>query len=1257
MKIRVGIFFGGPSREREISFAGGRTVYDNLNQSIFTPVPIFVDSHRNWVLLDWEYIYKGSIRDFFPPVDALPSSTNQFQIYAESIAHLDDAAQKELLTTIGKPITENELKEHIDIAFLALHGIYGEDGELQQVLESLSIPYTGSGVEASRIGMDKAWQKRLMKEQGFACPKVEVVSKKEWLGANVRALYERASEEIGFPLVIRPANQGSSIGVSIIDEGAGLEGFEMAVNRAFFRELIPLGEWHDRTPFDRVEYVKGLGDIRDGLGFPLRIALGERQETIFHPEALLDFLNQETADAEHLSQLFVLEAAQSEQDVILESFINGKEFSCIVLRGEDGSSIALPPTEIIKGGEVFDYRSKYMPGLSRKETPIDLPNDAIEAIRRECESLFSKLGFQVYARIDGFYTPEGTIYLNDPNTTSGMLPSSFFFHQAAEIGLNPSQFLTLIIRQSVQERCADQPGNEAWQELLKRVDAAINSLQGGQLQQQRIGVILGGYSFERHISVESGRNVFEKLSSSVDYEPVPIFLTGADHQHELYQLPINLLLKDNADDIKDKIGNWKSHPVLEKIRKDCADLTKKYAAADVIFSPEKLTYDTLAQKVDGVFIALHGRPGEDGQIQMELEALQLPYNGSGIKSSSVTIDKYRTLQLLGQHGLPVASQLLLSKNDYQIDAESFYQRVEKNFAYPFIAKPVDDGCSSAVKVIRQREQLAAYCALIFQEDVASESEQRKVLKLKLKEEFSHKGEILFEQLVTKEEGIHFLEITGGLLTHYDNNGHTRYEMFEPSETLASGEVLSLEEKFLAGEGQNLTPARLSVGEYRYEDLLPQIQQTLERVARLLQVEGYCRIDAFVRILAGGKAETQVIEVNSLPGMTPATAIFHQAALAGYKPAEFLKKIMEYGFARQAKRNTEDPITVPVEPTPTPVVNVTPAPLSASAPIKEETLTNTMEDKSDVSTPAIKPGSGNWWRRMLDFLQTKYFLKNLAAMLGVVVLSFLLLNVFLNLYTNHGSSVQVENYVGMSIDNATKKARARGFSVSVNESPFDYNTPQGEVIDQEPVALERIKENRTIYLTIIGEPKEVQIPSFEEAADDYSQYRPKLRPLQVRSVVKETVFAAKYADSTIMHFFYEGRKYTPSDVKRGVKVLQGKTLEFVVTKSQDDYVRTPALKCKRYSEVQFLLPGLDLRVGEIIGDVANRSDAFVYRQEPAYQPGGKILRGSTIKIYLQDERPAGCPAEVETDEPPSDAGGLPPDTEDDTTMPVDTSGGR
>src|SRR3954467_10467875 len=122
MKIRIGIIFGGFSREREISFAGGRTVYDNLNKSLFEAVPVFVDSFGNFVLLNWEFIYKGSIRDFYPPVDFIPASEGEYQIYAESLGDLNPAQQEELINKIGKRIESGKLKSMFDFAFLALHG-------------------------------------------------------------------------------------------------------------------------------------------------------------------------------------------------------------------------------------------------------------------------------------------------------------------------------------------------------------------------------------------------------------------------------------------------------------------------------------------------------------------------------------------------------------------------------------------------------------------------------------------------------------------------------------------------------------------------------------------------------------------------------------------------------------------------------------------------------------------------------------------------------------------------------------------------------------------------------------------------------------------------------------------------------------------------------------------------------------------------------------------------------------------------------
>ena len=173
------------------------------------------------------------------------------------------------------------------------------------------------------------------------------------------------------------------------------------------------------------------------------------------------------------------------------------------------------------------------------------------------------------------------------------------------------------------------------------------------------------------------------------------------------------------------------------------------------------------------------------------------------------------------------------------------------------------------------------------------------MNLKQGEEFPHKSYYMVEELITAKGAHHFLEITGGMLTHLDKDGNRTYEVFQPSETLASGEVLSLEEKFLAGEGQNITPARFSVSKEAQEKISGQVRNELEKVARILDVEGYSRIDAFVRVYENNRAETVIIEVNSLPGMTPATVIFHQAALNGYKPYQFIDKILQYGKERQA----------------------------------------------------------------------------------------------------------------------------------------------------------------------------------------------------------------------------------------------------------------------------------------------------------------------------------------------------------------------
>ena len=910
--MRIGIFFGGTSREREISFAGGRTVFDNLDKGLFQPVPIFVDSLGHFILLDWQYLYKGTIRDFFPPPASYPPSRHPWQLYLENLGELPDAALHDLISQVGRRVEASELPRLMDFAFLALHGPGGEDGAIQGLLEWVGLPYSGSGILPSALGIDKIAQKRLMQAVGLATPKFRVIDANKIAGQNV---LPKLVQELGLPLVVKAPRQGSSIGVSIVRQNNETE-LDKAVNRATFWLDLDRKDWEAMGEEERLVWVRQLADIREGIGLPVLANAftmftsadsTEAEKVITHPEELFDFINQHFAA--NVSKSFkredsiVFQSLTGETQVLVEQFVAGREFSCIVVEDENGQPLALPPTEIVKGSEVFDYRAKYLPGLARKVTPIDLPEADIERIRQQAQTMFSTFGFEVYARLDGFIQDDGTIFLNDPNTTSGMLPASFFFHQAAEIGLNPSQFLTYIIRTSLNARRRGGLKPVQLASQLEKLDSAIRGRQGGTDERIRVAVIMGGYSSERHISVESGRNIYEKLSSSTKYRPMPVFLTGSAEEFRLYELPINVMLKDNADDIREKIeqaeAGHAAHPVLARIRQEASGITSTYAG-QAIAAPRRLSFQELAERADEVFIALHGRPGEDGALQLELEKYGLPYNGSGAASSAVTINKYETNRRLREAGLRVAEHRLAYRLEWAADPEAFYRSLEAEFGYPFIAKPADDGCSSAVKKLKNRAELVAFSEQIFRGQAALLPGPAEVLHLGFKEEFPQKDAFLVETLIGPDGAPTFLEITGGLLTSYDEQGQLRIEVFEASEALATGEVLSLEEKFLAGEGQNITPARYAPDPVERQRISDAVKRTLHRVAEVLHIEGYARIDAFVRVRPSGAVEVLIIEVNSLPGMTPATCIFHQTALAGYTPYQFIDRILDFGKARAAK---------------------------------------------------------------------------------------------------------------------------------------------------------------------------------------------------------------------------------------------------------------------------------------------------------------------------------------------------------------------
>jgi len=842
-------------------------VYDLLDRRTFQPIPIFLDAFHRFVRINPQNLYYGKITDFFPSTNRLPPDL-RFPVYAEQVWYPESSAYLEALAEVGPILPVETLADHIDVAFLVLHGLGGEDGTIQGLLTQVGLPYTGTGLHGSSWGMDKAYQRAWLEAYGFAVPKYLVLPRR-LLWEDPAHLVSQIVEAIGLPCVIKHPLQGSTIGVAICRHP---EEVQKNAYRCAFTWPV---SWLPDTP------TPALLDLIQGIGLP---ALYRDEEGT--PRQLLTDWRELSYFLAHRPQRGYLEAWDAPPSLLVERFIEGEEFSVIVIEAPDGTPLALPPTHIQKAQPLYDYRAKYLSGISHKKTPsTHLPNDRIRA---EAERLMQAAGLQVYARLDGIASREGEVFFNDPNTTSGMLPASLLFHQAAEVGFTPTSFLSYLIERSLQKQAWSTPRGFV---RARRLALRSTPPTAGK---RRIAVIFGGPSTERHISLESGRNVVQKLSSK--YEVIPLFLHVRGGELTLWELPPRLLFKDHADDVAAALEAAEPPAVTAAVRarlqayQPALPLVHRYAAQSV-------PWEALPARADFVFIALHGRPGEDGTLQKRLEALGLPYNGSGPAACALTMDKEATHRFVSERGFRVPPHQRISRTTWQNAPHTVLPQLEARLgSYPFIGKPVDEGCSSAVRILPDRLAVEAYLNALLREEEDLPPETRERLSILPDEPFPPKPEALIEKYL---HGPEWIEVTIGVITHTEGE-KVHYQAFLPSETLKTEGILSLEEKFLAGIGQNTTPARLYPENPTWNAQACQtLQREVERLAEAVGLHGYARIDGFARLLGEGQVEFWLLEINALPGLTPATVFFHQAVAAGYTPLEILEHIMAEGCRRPA----------------------------------------------------------------------------------------------------------------------------------------------------------------------------------------------------------------------------------------------------------------------------------------------------------------------------------------------------------------------
>lgn len=574
--------------------------------------------------------------------------------------------------------------------------------------------------------------------------------------------------------------------------------------------------------------------------------------------------------------------------VILEPFAEGKEFTVIILENKFGMPVAVLPTEIEMAyyeGRIFDFRKKYLPTNKVKHhCPPRLSNEIIDKIQIQARQIFSLFKMSDFARFDGWLFPNGEIWFSDFNTVSGMEQNSFLFQQASRLGMSHSDLLQFIVKNS----CIRQKINFPEIKHNKKKN------------KKPVSVIFGGGTSERQVSLMTGTNIWLKLRKSKIYEPKPYLL---DFDDNIWELPYTLTLNHTVEEIiehaeKANIERKRTQNLIDHAKTEL--MLTKDEATESFFIPKKLSLKEFIAKSKFVFLGLHGGDGENGKIQKLLTDNKIKFNGSNEKISWLCMDKFSTGEFIRKmkiKDISIAPQkVVLLKNIQFKNTENLWKKLKLELSSKtLIVKPKNDGCSTGVAHLYSKKDLKNYLKSLYKGDSFIPGGVLKYHDNIIEMPSKKVEEIMFEKFIEtdsvkarsnklkyfKKSG--WVEITIGILEKKD-----KLYALNPSITISEGEVLSVEEKFQGGTGVNLTPPPQKIVKQK---AIIRARQLAEKLATRIGIKGYARIDAFMNVLSGALI---VIEVNTLPALTPSTVLFHQALAENPRifPRELLEKIIK-----------------------------------------------------------------------------------------------------------------------------------------------------------------------------------------------------------------------------------------------------------------------------------------------------------------------------------------------------------------------------
>ncbi len=364
----------------------------------------------------------------------------------------------------------------------------------------------------------------------------------------------------------------------------------------------------------------------------------------------------------------------------------------------------------------------------------------------------------------------------------------------------------------------------------------------------RVGVLMGGASSEREISLASGKMIAENLPAErydvVMLDPLALMAHNPKLTPALRERARALAARSSAPEVLPE----RDHDLPEAFRQDVVRAAKGVLPATeaIIPAPDR-------RPLDVAFLALHGPYGEDGTMQGMLDLLGIPYVGSGTLASALAMDKVMARRVFAGEGIPTARGVVVERAEFKADPEGVARRTAMAIL-PAVVKPARQGSSIGMSLVREAAAMAAALAEAF----------------------------TFDARVLVEERLVGTELTVGVL------GNRELRALPPVEIVSKREFFDYIAKYAPACSEEICPARVAA------EIAAAAQELALRAHRALDCRGVSRVDMMATPVG-----LFVLEVNTLPGMTINSLLPKAARAAGIPFPELLERLIALALEPEA----------------------------------------------------------------------------------------------------------------------------------------------------------------------------------------------------------------------------------------------------------------------------------------------------------------------------------------------------------------------